>query len=170
MELRKLAPEDAAAFRDVRLQGLRECPTAFSSSYEEEAETSIQTVAGRLVHKVDGALFGCFANSRLSGVIGVQRETRVKLAHKAFIWGMYVLPDCRRHGIGRALVAKALDYATTEWGVLRVNLGVNARNAAAVALYESMGFRTYGTEIGFLRIDGRLHDEKLMAWTRASAA
>ena len=170
MNLRKLAREDAAAFQGIRLQGLRECPSAFSSSYEEEADTPLQTIAERLTPKPDDAIFGCFVNSKLAGVIGLQREARVKLAHKAFVWGMYVAPDHRRGGIGRKLVESALRYATTEWDIFSVTLGVNAGNEAAVALYQSMGFRTYGRETGFLRIDGMLHDENLMVWIRASAA
>jgi hypothetical protein len=32
----------------------------------------------------------------------------------------------------------------------------------AIALYESMGFRTYGTERGFLLVADELHDEHSM--------
>src|SRR5688572_12141138 len=170
MELRKLLSEDAAAFQTIRLRGLLECPSAFSSSHAEEVETPLETIAGRLKPKPDGAVFGFFVNTDLVGVIGVQREARVKLAHKAFIWGMYVVPSYRRCGVGRKLVSEAMEYASKELRVLSLNLGVNTTNGPALALYEAMGFRTYGTERGFLRVDGILHDEYLMTWTRASAA
>jgi ribosomal protein S18 acetylase RimI-like enzyme len=170
MEIRRLLPEDAAAFQTIRLHGLLECPSAFSSSHPEEVETPLATIAGRLEPKPDGAVFGCFVNADLVGVIGVQREVRVKLAHKAFIWGMYVIPSYRRRGVGRNLVSRAMEYAAKELNVLSVNLGVNTENGPALALYEAMGFKTYGTEIGFLRVDGVLHDEYLMAWTRVGAA
>ncbi|MEW6705255.1 MAG: hypothetical protein AB1430_10430 [Pseudomonadota bacterium] len=35
--LRTLQPADAAAFQALRLQALRECPSAFASSAQEEA-------------------------------------------------------------------------------------------------------------------------------------
>lgn len=76
---------------------------------------------------------------------------------------MYVFPDPRSRGVGRALVSRALDIAGGELGVRSVRPGVNTRNTAAVALYQSMGFQAYGTEIGFLRIGGELHDEYLMS-------
>jgi GNAT superfamily N-acetyltransferase len=109
MEIRRLQPEDAAAFQSIRLRGLLECPSAFSSSHLEEVGTPLATIAGRLEPKADGAVFGCFVNTDLAGVIGVQREVRIKLAHKAFIWGMYVSPSYRRCGVGRKLVSSAME-------------------------------------------------------------
>lgn len=157
--VRQLGPADAAQFQALRLRGLLECPTAFASSHAEEADTPLHEVAERLAPRADGAVFGAFAGPVLGGVIGLQRERQRKLAHKAFLWGMYVAPASRRHGAGRALVAYALAYAARELGVRQVNLGVNVRNEPAIALYQSLGFRTYGTERGFLLLDGELHDE-----------
>jgi len=45
MQLRTLTPEDASVFQELRLQGLREAPTAFASSYEEECDTPLAAVA-----------------------------------------------------------------------------------------------------------------------------
>ena len=58
-----------------------------------------------------------------------------------------------------ALLAAALGVAANSLGVRQVTLGVNERNAAAIALYRSLGFETFGVERGFLCIDGVLHDE-----------
>jgi RimJ/RimL family protein N-acetyltransferase len=43
--------------------------------------------------------------------------------------------------------------------LLQVTLGVNTANAAAIALYKSVGFEPFGLERGFMRVDGVLHDE-----------
>jgi ribosomal-protein-alanine N-acetyltransferase len=51
--------------------------------------------------------------------------------------------DRRRRGIGRALLAHALGYAR-EHGVGNVFLEVRLSNAAAIALYRSMGFTDLG--------------------------
>jgi RimJ/RimL family protein N-acetyltransferase len=163
MEIRTLLPEDASRFQAIRLQGLLEIPSAFSSSHAEEVDTPLPIIAQRLETRPEGAVLGAFEDDALVGVIGVQREGQRQLAHKAFIWGMYVHPDHRLKGVGRALVSRALDIAAGELGVRSVNLGVNTRNSAAVALYRSMGFQAYGTEIGFLRINGELHDQHLMS-------
>lgn len=100
-------------------------------------------------HKPDGAVFGWFAGSVLQGVVGVQRERSAKLAHKAFVWGMYVVPEARRAGAGRKLHEHAFGYVRSELGVRQVNLGVNTQNQAAFALYRRVGFEVYGTEREF---------------------
>lgn len=87
-----------------------------------------------------------------------------KLRHKAHIWGMYVAPEVRRGGHGSALLLFALERARQMSGVDQVNLGVNARNEAARALYESCGFTGFGTERGSLKIGEVAHDEHHMVW------
>ncbi len=44
-------------------------------------------------------------------------------------------------------------------GVRQVNLGVNAANVEAIALYQAAGFIPFGIERGFMLIGGELHDE-----------
>ncbi|MBL8520868.1 MAG: GNAT family N-acetyltransferase [Betaproteobacteria bacterium] len=169
MTVRRLLPSDAEQFQSVRLCGLQECPSAFASSHEEEVGTPLEVVAQRLAHKPDGAIFGWFAGPALRGVVGVQREGMSKLAHKAYIWGMYVAPDARRSGVGQELLVHALAYARDELGVRQVNLGVNTQNAAAISLYRRVGFEVYGTEREFLLVDGVLHDEHHMVCQVRSA-
>ncbi len=162
MSVRRLSPSDAEQFQALRLRGLQECPTAFASSYEEEVDTPLPVVAERLAPRPDGALFGWFEGVTLVGVVGVQREGMAKLAHRAMVWGMYVAPEARRGGVGRHLVVHALEYAARDLGVRQVHLGVTTENVAALTLYRGVGFEVYGTERGYLLIDGVLHDEHLM--------
>ena len=162
MPVRRLDPNDAPAFQALRLQALHECPSAFSSSVEAECDTPLAVVAERLESAPDRAAFGAFEDSRLVGLAGLQCESGRKLAHKAVLWGVYVAPDFRNHGLGRQLVAAALQHAASMPGLRQLNLGVNAGNAAAIALYESLGFQPYGLERGFMLLDGELHDEILM--------
>ena len=48
MEIRRLGPQDTAEYQALRLRGLRECPEAFGSTYEEDAQLSLDVVAARL--------------------------------------------------------------------------------------------------------------------------
>jgi len=160
--VRPLGPADAPAFHALRLEALRQEPSAFASSYEEEQDTPLATVAKRLAPSPDRCVLGAFDGDHLVGMVGLERENMRKLAHKAWVWGMYVTPAARQHGIGRRLVAEALRYAGDTLRVQRVNLGVNAANVAAVALYRAMDFETYGLERSFLQVDGELFDEFLM--------
>ena len=65
---------------------------------------------------------------------------------------LYVAPDSRRLGIGRALMQAAHDHAR-QTGAVRVDLSTAHTNKSAQALYESFGyahdtdFRTYSLSI-----------------------
>lgn len=162
MQVRPILPAEARAFQTLRLEALRECPSAFASSLEEECDTPMAVIADRLTPGPDRCVLGAFHESGLIGMVGIQRERERKLSHKAFIWGMYVAPSARHAGAGRALVQAALAHAASMPGVRQVNLGVNAANVPAIALYRSMGFTSFGVERGFLLLNGELHDEILM--------
>ena len=168
IELRVLSSKDAAEFQRLRLEGLRESPTAFSSSYEDERESDLARVAERIASDSRRALFGAFDGDELVGLAGFHRETGRKLEHKAFIWGMYVTPRCRRRGIGRQLIERVLSHAAEQTGLRRINLGVNAANAAAIGLYEAVGFKAYGVEQAFLVIDRIEQDEIHMTYVIAN--
>jgi len=159
METRVLGAEDAERVRVLRLDALRDSPTAFSSSEEEERDIPVAQVAERLAPTPDGAVFGAFEDGALVGMAGLHRERHRKLAHKGVLWGVYVKPAFRRRGLARRLLEEALRYAASMPGLRQVNLGANAASPAALALYEALGFERFGFERGFMAIDGVLYDE-----------
>jgi len=169
MEIRILVSSDAEQCQALRLQALQECPTAFSSSYEEERETPIAEVAQRLTPG-DTVVFGAFEDQRLVGTAVLHRETKLKRAHIAVVWGMYVDPGFRKRGVGRKLLDRLLSHAASMRGLRKITLGVNAANPAAIALYEAAGFESFGGEPGFLLVDGALQDEVHMAYVFARFA
>jgi len=170
MKIRPLSSGDAAQWQALRLQALHECPTAFSSSYEEEHDTPLDVVAQRLTPGDEHVVLGAFDGPRLVGIVGLRRERQRKLAHKALLWGMYVDPNARNRGTGRKLVAHLLTHAATMPGLRQITLGVNATNRAALALYETTGFKAFGVERGFLLVDGVLQDEIHMVHVLAATA
>lgn len=163
MYIRILGSEDAREFTAMRLQALRDCPTAFASSYAEEVGTPHHEVESRLAPKLNGAVFGAFDDGRLIGICGVQQERLIKLAHKATVWGMYVDPAARRSGVGRALMQAVLTYAEVTLRVRTVRLGVNTENHGALSLYRRFSFRIVGTEERCLLIDEVFYGEHQMA-------
>jgi ribosomal protein S18 acetylase RimI-like enzyme len=162
MEIRFLNSQDAAAYRALRLQALGESPAAFGSSYEQEAHLSLTDFAARIRSddEVSG-IFGAFNESnRLIGMLGFLREDRPKRSHIGSLWGMYVLPEFRHHGIGAALLDQALAHAQQLGGLRQIILTVTANNLAACLLYKSRGFVRFGLERDALFVDGTYLDEE----------
>lgn len=60
-------------------------------------------------------------------------------ALECYLAELYVVPDRRGHGLGRALMEAAIDVARRE-GADHMDLGTGEDDVAARALYERMGF------------------------------
>ncbi len=60
-------------------------------------------------------------------------------ALECYLAELYVVPDRRRQGLGRALMTAAIELARRE-GADHMDLGTSEDDVAARALYESLGF------------------------------
>ena len=155
--IRLLAPDDAALYRDIRLEGLRQDPDAFASTYERESAMPLAWFAERIVK---GNVFGAFLRGELVGVAGYWPQEGEKENHKAALWGMYVRNTARGAGLGEHLIEAVVAHATGRVELLQ--LGVASGNSAALRLYIKAGFSEYGREMKALKHGGRYIDEILM--------
>jgi RimJ/RimL family protein N-acetyltransferase len=163
--IRPLDAADAEAFQALRLRGLRESPEAFGSTYEEEAGVPVGEVAARLARGAEGedVVFGAFDDGGgLVGVAGLRRDSHGKARHRAHVWGMYVAPEARGRGMGRALLESLIAHARTLVGVERLTLSVVPDNQAARSLYLRLGFVPYGLEPHAYSLDGEYWDSEHM--------
>jgi RimJ/RimL family protein N-acetyltransferase len=159
--IRTLATADAEDYRRVRLDALRRHPEAFGADYEEESRLDRTQFAERLA--TPGLTrFGGFADGNLVGLAGLQIRSGAKERHKAHLFSMYVDAAHRRTGLAEQLVAAVIAGAR-EAGAVVLHLSVTVGNAPAQRLYRRMGFTGYGVERRSLKVDGRFHDEELMA-------
>ncbi|HEU0086279.1 MAG TPA: GNAT family N-acetyltransferase [Pseudonocardiaceae bacterium] len=58
---------------------------------------------------------------------------------ECYVAELYVVPDRRGQGLGRALMEAAVEYARSQ-GAAHMDLGTSEEDIAARALYESLGF------------------------------
>jgi len=164
MEIRQLVEADAAVYRELRLRALREDPEGYSDSYEEAVARPLAVTQERLRAQAaaDGSFtLGAFEET-LVGMVTIVRGDRIKLRHRALLVAMYVAPEVRRQGVGRALVAEARARAARVPGLEQLHLFVVTSNEPALRLYRSVGFVTYGVEPRAMKLGDRYWDEELM--------
>jgi len=158
IQIRRLAPTDAALYRDIRLEALRCNPEAFGSTFDAENAQPLTLFADR----IGGSnVFGAFHDSKLVGIAGLLIGKGQKEAHKGRLVGMYVRPSARKVGVGRRLVETIIESA--RHSVELIQLAVVSDNEPARRLYERLGFVEYGLEKKALKQDGRYYNEVLMA-------
>ena len=148
MNIRRLVPTDAPAYRALMLEAYQHHPDAFTSSVAERTALPLAWWESRLqlAPLALEVVFGAFRNERLAGVAGLSFESREKARHKATLFGMVVPPEFLQGGVGRQLVLAALEHAKGRDGVKLVQLTVTHGNTAAQALYERCGFVPFGLE------------------------
>ena len=85
------------------------------------------------------------------------------IADEAELLTLAVAPEARRQGIGRAMLAEALDRAARR-GAVTMHLEVAADNTPALALYDRAGFARTGRRPGYYRSPvGQRTDALLLA-------
>lgn len=148
-------------FQAIRLKAMRLDESAFGSTLAEEEAKPGDWFEDRV--RADG-VFIAQADGRTLGVVAVGPKTPAKERHKGLVYSMFVLPEGRGRGLGSALIAACLEYASQVVEI--VQLVVVSTNAIAVALYERAGFKPYGLEpCALLQTDGRYTDD-LHMWKR----
>ena len=145
--VRRLTPDDAAAYQALRMRGLEEHPEAFTSSAEQEATRPLQWAQDRLhatAARPNDLFLGAYRAEVLLGIVGLQGRYRPKERHNATVVGMYVVPEVSGQGVGRALMQVLLREAALMPGLEQLDLTVTEGNDAARTLYARCGFTEWG--------------------------
>lgn len=165
MPIRLLSPADAPGYLTLRREMLRDSPWAFASSPEDDRFGTIDDIADYLSKPRQAIVAALDDVHTLLGAAGILANQRRKMAHRAYIWGVYITPHARGRGLGDAILRHALGLAATWPGVNSVSLSASQRSTHAIALYTSLGFTTWGIEPGCTIIDGQPFDEVHMLAT-----
>lgn len=163
MIIRKLLPHESGIYRAMRLACLKNAPESFGSTYEEEVlnpkfpfETHIETGSP------DHVMFGALDNERLIGITGFNRMARKRASHRGELVQVYVEPAYRGQNIGEKLLRQTLAYAFSLEGIEQVQLSVIASNTTAINLYEKLGFKTFGVQPKYFKVENGYLDQQFM--------
>jgi ribosomal protein S18 acetylase RimI-like enzyme len=130
--IRLAGPEDAGTIASL--------VAAFRDWYGEEAPSDEQIRHSVEVLLEDRQTEFLLAGEPASGFAQLRfRHSVWTGADDAWLEDVYVGVDARRAGLGRALVEACQERARRR-GCRRIQLDCNERNAAALALYETLGF------------------------------
>ena len=137
-----ITPDNAVLFRDVRLRALQSDPTAFGSAYANESQLDdagwIERVRQWGTHRAGWlALNG----EDPCGMIAVAPDEN--LPHTAQIFSMWVAPEIRNTGVGRALINTVKAWAA-ERRFSELRLMVTSINLGAIEFYLCNGFSMTG--------------------------
>ncbi|MEO0390759.1 MAG: GNAT family N-acetyltransferase [Pseudomonadota bacterium] len=138
---RRALATDAAAWRRLRLDALRDYPTAFLTTYKEAADVSLRDYADWLEN---GHSFIAFDAANPIGVAALVPLTRRRQTrHRAEIGAVYIAPS--HHGTPAAsTLMHAMEAYARELGIWQLELFVEAANTRAQAFYHRQGFEIAG--------------------------
>jgi GNAT superfamily N-acetyltransferase len=133
---REATTADWQAWRDIRLQALRDAPDAFSSTYAEQIKLGEAYWRQRVE---DGGLFLAWIPevnaSEPAGMAGGYQAAPGTVE----LISMFVRPQVRGRGVGEALIDAVIGWAR-ERDAASVHLWVTETNSRARLLYERRGF------------------------------
>ena len=161
--IREITPEDAEALvayvEALVAEGTGTITLRKAQTLEQEREFIANNEAAErafVLVAMDGA--------RVVGMLDLQAGERDFNRHCGR-FGMSVAKDWRGKGVGRAILEAAI-VKTREWpGFCRIELEVFPHNAAAIALYESLGFKHEARKVKAVQMGAQPEDLLLMALT-----
>ncbi|HEY1301486.1 MAG TPA: GNAT family N-acetyltransferase [Stellaceae bacterium] len=101
-----------------------------------------------VVGRIDGIIAGSAQLSR------APRNNEAQ-AFAGTLTSAFVAPWARGRGLGRRIVGE-IERLAAEMGLAVLNLDLRDTQIAAIALYENLGYRRWGTHPVYARVEGRI--------------
>lgn len=160
--IKELAESDWLQYKAIRLRSLQDSPDSFGSTYERESAFQTEQWISRL--KVppsarDAVMLVAVVGGKYVGLVSC--VTKCSAAHSATLYQMWVAPEYRKDGIGRALLEEACRWSIGQ-NVSHLSLSVSTTNVAAISLYSSIGFEPTG-EVELLRPGSDIESQTMEA-------
>lgn len=138
---------------------MRETDVPFISRLEEETFSMPWSAASflQMIEKEDTAYYVAEEDGRLLGGCGL-----LMIAGEGNITNVVVAPDARRRGVATGLLTHLLMEGDRA-GLTAYTLEVRVSNAAAIGLYEKMGFMSEGIRPNFYE---KPTEDAMIMWKR----
>ena len=139
--VRPATPDDLAVLQELHAAL---CAAERASGYDDNADTNFAaSPSGQayLLARINGdglALIAHDGNVRVGYLVAAVRSTAQ--GSVSGLESMFVMPACRRRGIGTALLEQFLVWHRVS-GLRSASLAVAPGNGAAIAFYKKVGFR-----------------------------
>lgn len=137
------------------------------TSIEDEARKPKLFFEEKIERELPDFLFyGAFAGDELIGIAGFVRGERIKTRHAGEVVSMYVKSGFQGQKVGERILRALLEAAFALDGVEQAYLTVFAGNAAAVRLYERIGFETFGVQNNYFKVGDKYFHRQFMQLTK----
>ena len=138
--IRRLNPGEAALYRELRLEALKESPAAFSTTYEaalaRDDDSWIQQADGS-ARGPDRATFVVIAGQP-AGLAAIYRDAGDTTVGELI--QMWIAPEHRSGSLASELLGALLDWAARQ-GFVKIRAEVTPGNQRALRFYQKCGFR-----------------------------
>jgi GNAT superfamily N-acetyltransferase len=134
MDIQRLSGNEGLRLRHLRLRALADAPDAFGSTYAEAVARPMESWAQQLQ---EIATFVAVEDGVDVGLVRCANDAHHR--DTAWLMSMWVAPEARGQGVGKALVDAVIECARTS-GAARLLLDVADDNRQAIALYARKGF------------------------------
>jgi GNAT superfamily N-acetyltransferase len=144
LTVRRLAGEQAALYRELRIAALREAPYAFGTTLSEalaEDEETLGALVQQLARSDQRAGFVLYTEGQPAGLVGAFFEEGRE--HRGFIRALWVAPAVRHLRGGELLVSAATRWLIDHGSTL-VYAWVTDANVNAMQFYLRLGFTPSG--------------------------
>lgn len=156
-EYRSLRSDDAEAWRELRLEGVREFPLGFLITPREAMKASLEDIKQILSA---GTQKGVLLDGKLVGFCGFRPQRLERTRHRGELGPFFVSRHWHGTGAANVLLSGVVAEARAA-GLEQLELTVSPDNPRAVAFYEREGFGRFGVFPDAVRMEGTLCDEFL---------
>ncbi|MFK7781512.1 GNAT family N-acetyltransferase [Psychroserpens sp.] len=163
IKIRKLRPNESNAYKKLRLECLKNYPEYFTTNYEDEKVKEKLFLQSFIEHSDKNSfVVGAFHDNVLIGISAFKRHENKKINHSGIIIQVYVNSNYQGKKIGSNLVKTTIEEAFKINGIEQIEIGVVSINENAYKIYQKIGFKEFGLQKNFLKINDTYYNHRMM--------